>query len=152
MKEQPIIGVIGGGSCPDDVRQLAVDVGREIARRHGILICGGLSGVMEAACQGAKENAGLTIGVLPGFSAADANPYVDVPIVTGLADARNVIIVRTARALIAIDGAAGTLSEIAFALKFNKPVIGLQTWEIAPGVVRAIDPADAVEKAFSAIE
>jgi len=147
--EKKIIGVIGGASCSDEINHIAEQVGEEIATRGGILICGGLSGVMEAACRGAHKKNGLTIGVLPGILASEANAYVDIPIVTGLADVRNVIIARTAQAVIAIDGELGTLSEIAFALKFKKPVIGLMTWDVHPGIVQATSPTDAVAKAFA---
>ena len=146
--DTPIIAVLGGARCSEEIAQLAERVGAEIARRGGILICGGLFGVMEAACRGAKKHGGTTIGVLPGVDRNDANPYVDIPIVTGLADARNVIIVRTAHAAIAVDGEYGTLSEIAFCLKLGTPVVGLKTWELAAPVVKAQDPEEAVSKAF----
>jgi len=150
MKKLPVtVGVIGSGECSEELSSLAREVGREIARRGGILICGGLGGVMEAACEGAKEEGGLTIGILPGTSREDANPYVDIPIATGLSDARNVIIVRSSDVLIAVGGRWGTLSEIAFALKFGKPVVCLKGWDMLPDVHRALDPVDAVEKAWS---
>jgi len=129
-------------------------VGRALAGRGAALVCGGMGGVMEAACRGAKSAGGLTIGVLPGTDRSEANPYVDVPIVTGLRCARNVIIARTAQAVIAVAGSYGTLSEIAFALNFGKPVVGLSTWEAqregrppAP-IVRASTPEEAVERAL----
>ncbi len=143
-----IIAVLGGGQCSAEGAALAEAVGEHLARGGAVLICGGLSGVMEAACRGAKKHAGLTIGVLPGFHKQDANPFVDLPIVTGLADARNVIIARTADAAIAIDGSFGTLSEIAFCLKFGTPVVGLQTWELAPEVIPAGSAEEAVQKAL----
>jgi uncharacterized protein (TIGR00725 family) len=150
-----IIAVIGGGRCPKKVAQIAEEVGRELGRRGLTLVCGGLGGVMEAACQGAKEAGGQTIGILPGFSRWDANPYVDIPIVTGLGEARNVIVVRTAQAVIAVDGEYGTLSEIAYALKLGIPVVGLDTWQLSRGgrevrdIVVAHTPAEAVEKAIA---
>ncbi len=101
---------------------------------------------MGAACKGAKASGGTTIGILPGTNRRDANSYVDIPIVTGMGEARNIIVVRSGRAVIAIGGEHGTLSEIAFALKFNIPVIGLETWDI-PGVVKAKDARQAVELA-----
>jgi uncharacterized protein (TIGR00725 family) len=110
---------------------------------------------MEAACRGARQAGGLTVGVLPGFSAAEANPYVTIPIVTGLGEARNVIIVRTAQAVVAVGGEFGTLSEIAFALKLGRPVVGLETWELAKGgqpdqaIVRASTPEEAVRLALT---
>ncbi|MGQ9747265.1 MAG: TIGR00725 family protein [Candidatus Caldatribacteriaceae bacterium] len=130
MRSSLYIGVIGQGVCDDRLYQLACQVGKEIARRGAILICGGLGGVMEAACRGAKEAGGITVGILPGFSREDANPFVDVAIVTGLGEARNLIIVHTASGLVACGGQAGTLSEIAFALRAGKPLAGLETWKI----------------------
>jgi len=146
------IGVIGDAVCSEKIIGLAEEVGREIAKRKGVLICGGLTGVMEGAARGAKKEGGLTIGIIPSESAADANPFIDIPIVTGLRDARNVIVVRSSEAIIAIHGKYGTLSEIAFALKFNIPVIGLNTWDISHDIISASDAADAVEKAFDLIQ
>lgn len=129
-----MIGVIGAGSCDEQIYSLAKDVGIQLARQGYGVICGGLGGVMAAACEGAKQVSGLTVGLLPGTDAKVANPWVDVAIPTGIGEARNLIIVRSAIALIAIAGEYGTLSEIAFALKLNKPLIGLQTWQpIRPG-------------------
>lgn len=142
------IGVIGAGECGEDVRALARSVGEAIGRSGGVLVCGGLGGVMEAAARGALEAGGLTVGILPGFSRHDANPYITVPIVTGLSHARNVIVARSADALIAVAGGYGTLSEIAIALKLGKPVIGLRTWAVSDDVIQVDDPAEAVEIAM----
>jgi hypothetical protein len=106
-------------------------------------VCGGLGGVMEAACRGAKEAGGLTVGILPGTDRAAANAFVEVAIPSGLGEARNVLVVRAADALIAVGGGHGTLSEIALALKAGKRVVGLDSWDIE-GVVAAPDPAAAV--------
>ena len=152
-----LIAVVGGHDCSPEEAELAEEVGREIARRGAILICGGLTGVMEAACRGAWEEGGITIGVLPGERREEANPYVRIPIVTGLGEARNVIIVKSAHAVIAINGEYGTLSEIAYALRAGIPVIGLRTWKIEGGksasdpIIRASDTKEAVEKVFQAI-
>ena len=146
------IGVIGDAVCSEKVMNLAEEVGREIAKRKGVLICGGLTGVMEGAARGAKKEGGLTIGIIPSERAADANPFIDIPIVTGLRDARNLIVVRSSEAIIAIHGKYGTLSEIAFALKFNIPVIGLHTWDISHDIVIASNAVSAVEKAFDLIQ
>lgn len=151
-----LISVIGAGKCDEQTSALAEQVGRELAQRGATIVCGGLGGVMEAACKGAKHAGGRTIGILPGITHREANPYVDIPIVTGLGEARNVIVVRTGRAVIAIGGEYGTLSEIAFAFKFGIPVIGLGTWQLARGdqpwgIIPASDARDAVEKAFQAI-
>ena len=146
------IGVIGDAVCSEKVMNLAEEVGREIAKRKGVLICGGLTGVMEGAARGAKKEGGLTIGIIPSESADDANPFIDIPIVTGLRDARNIIVVRSSESIIAIHGKYGTLSEIAFALKFKVPVIGLHTWDISQDIIIASNAIDAVEKAFNLIQ
>jgi len=151
------IAVIGAGQCDEKTYALAEQVGRELALRGATVVCGGLGGVMEAACKGAKSVGGRTIGILPGITCRDANSFVDIPIVTGLGEARNSIVVRSGRAVIAIGGEYGTLSEIAFALKFGIPVIGLGTWELARGgtllasMVEAKDARQAVDLAISAI-
>ncbi len=155
--ERPlIIAVIGGGDPPQRALGLAEEVGRELALRGVVVVCGGLSGVMEAVCRGAKSAGGRTIGILPGNDSASANEYIDFPIMTGMGYARNVIVVKTGRAAIAIDGAYGTLSEIGHALGDGIPVIGLETWELPrrgdlpSQVVHASSPVDAVEKALVA--
>jgi uncharacterized protein (TIGR00725 family) len=138
-----MIGVIGAGVASSEQSELAVEVGRLIARRGWQLVCGGLGGVMEAVARGAHEASGITIGLLPGTSREAANAFITIPIATGLGEGRNLLIVRTADLLIAIGGKYGTLSEISLALKIGKPVIGLDTWDI-PGVIRASSPEDAV--------
>ncbi|HEM61746.1 MAG TPA: TIGR00725 family protein [Chloroflexi bacterium] len=151
-----IIAVVGAGSCSDTVARQAEEVGRLLADRGSVLVCGGLGGVMEAACRGAQTAGGLTVGILPGRSRGDANPYVVVPVVTGMGEARNVIVVSSGQAVIAIDGGYGTLSEVAHALKLGIPVVGLgsgdfggEGWEGIRGVTPAADPTDAVEKALA---
>jgi len=149
------VAVVGDGHCSAEVAALAEAVGGELARRGAVLVCGGLGGVMEAACRGARAASGLTVGILPGTSRHDANRYVDIPIVTGLGEARNVLVVQSAQAVIAIHGEFGTLSEIAHALKLGIPVVGLQTWDLAKegqvrdAIVRARTPQEAVAKALS---
>lgn len=130
IKVRGQIGVIGGAECPPEVYEIAREVGSEIAKRGFSLVCGGLGGVMEAACYGAKEAGGLTIGILPTSNKSDANPYVDLVIPTGLGHARNILVVQASDALVAIDGEAGTLSEIAIALKVGKPIVGIRTWKL----------------------
>jgi uncharacterized protein (TIGR00725 family) len=144
--ERQIIGVIGASAAGEELLRDAEETGRLIAGHGFILVCGGLGGVMEAAAKGAKEGGGTTVGILPQEDRHAANPYIDIPVATGFGVGRNVIIVRTADILIAIGGEYGTLSEIAFALKMRKTVIGLGSWEI-PGVTRAASPLDAVETA-----
>lgn len=128
-----IVAVLGAAECPEQVAAQAREVGQELARRGAVLICGGRGGVMEAACQGAKAEGGVTVGILPGDDRSEANPYVDLPIVTGLGEARNALIVRSADAVIALAGGYGTLSEIGLAFKMGKPVVGLGTWKLAQG-------------------
>jgi uncharacterized protein (TIGR00725 family) len=127
---------------------MAEEVGRLLARRGAVVVCGGLGGVMEAACRGARGEGGTAVGILPGLDRDAANPHVSVAVATGLGEARNALVVRAADALIAVGGAYGTLSEIALALKAGKPVIGLGTWEI-DGVKRADGPRAAVETALT---
>lgn len=151
-----LIGVIGGETPPKEALPLAYAVGRELARRGVVLVCGGKGGVMEAACKGAKEAGGTTIGILPSDDPQDANPYVDIPICTGMGYARNIIVVKSSASVIAIDGAYGTLSEIGHALGDGIPVVGLETWALSinnhknNAIIVAMDPVDAVEKALEA--
>jgi uncharacterized protein (TIGR00725 family) len=147
-----MVGVIGASELPPALYHAAELIGREVAARQAVLITGGLTGAMEAASKGAKAAGGLTIGVLPGFSPQDANPYVDFPIVTGLSEARNIIIVRTADVLIAVSGGPGTLSEIAFALKLHKPVISLDSWNVADEIISVQTPQEAVARAFELLD
>jgi uncharacterized protein (TIGR00725 family) len=134
MKPAPArlhLGVVGEGVCSRRVAALAERVGRAIAEAGAVLLCGGLGGVMEAAARGAARSGGVVVGVLPGFEARDANRWVGVPIVTGMDQARNVILVRSSDAVIAVGGRYGTLPEIALALKLGRPVVGLGTWRLA---------------------
>jgi uncharacterized protein (TIGR00725 family) len=129
LRGKPRIGVMGSGSCSSDIYALAREVGYLLASQGAILICGGHGGVMEASARGAKDGGGITVGILPGSSAADANSFIDIPIATNLGDARNAVNALTSQAIIAIDGSYGTLSEIALALKCGTPVVGLRTWD-----------------------
>jgi len=151
MTNLNLIGVIGSGQCDESVSQLAYEVGQEIAAAGYGLICGGLGGVMTGACRGAAEAGGLTIGILPGDSPGSANPYVRIPIATGLGIARNIIIVRSSRVAIAIHGGPGTLSEIAFCLQLGVPVISLNSFTVSPNIVPATTAREAVEKAVRKI-
>jgi uncharacterized protein (TIGR00725 family) len=152
---RPYVAVVGGGEADADTASVAEQVGKELARRGAVVVCGGLGGVMEAACKGAKAEGGTTVGILPTGSRDDANAYVDVAIATGLGEARNAIVVRAADVVIAIDGEFGTLSEIALALRTGTPVVGIQTWELAIGghevdaFLRIHDPVAAVEAALA---
>lgn len=146
-----LIAVIGGRKVKKALLKEAETVGRLIAGKKAVLVCGGLSGVMEAVSKGAKAEGGLTIGILPHDHKREANEYIDIPIATGLGIGRNVIIARTADALIAIGGEYGTLSEIAFALQMGKPVAGIRTWDIK-GIIKAENAEDAVNKIFEVLE
>ena len=154
MDKKRFVAVIGGGQYSKEEAKIAEEVGRQLARRGTILVCGGLGGVMEAACKGASLEGGTTIGILPGDDSRAANPYVQIPIVTGLGEARNVIVVKSAQAIIAIGGSYGTLSEISHALKSGIPVIGLNTWSLSrnnqqdSSIIPAQSPTEAVDKAL----
>ena len=153
-----IISVIGDGNPTEKISLLAEEVGTLLAKKDIIIVCGGLEGVMESVCRGAKKYGGTTIGIIPGVKASDANKWVDIPICTGMSQARNVIIATTGDAIIAIGGKYGTLSEISHALSINKPVIGLNTWNLSqikninPSIVQAKNPIDAVNLAEKAIQ
>ena len=146
-----VIAVIGGRRVEKRLLLEAENVGRLIAKKDVVLVCGGLGGVMEAVSRGAKAEGGITVGILPQEHKRDANEYIDIPLATGLGIGRNVIIARTADALIAIGGEYGTLSEIAFALQLGKPVVGIETWDIK-GIMRADNAEDAVNKVFDILE
>jgi uncharacterized protein (TIGR00725 family) len=152
MVRAPVIGVIGAACATEAGYAAAFEVGRLLAGRGATLVCGGLGGVMEAACRGCSEAGGTAVGILPGPMAESANLWVGLPIVTNMGHARNVIIAHTAQALIAVEGEYGTLSEIAVALKLGKPVISLQSWPEVPGVVSVDTPEQAVAAAFSSLE
>jgi len=134
---------------------LAFEVGRGIAQRDAVLICGGLTGVMEHAARGARAAGGLTIGLLPGEDPHDANAYIDISIATGLGHARNAILARTADGVVALGGGLGTLSEIALALRNRRPAIGIRTWRFdrdartEPELPIAVNPTEALEWLFA---
>jgi hypothetical protein len=152
--KKPTIGVIGGSRASQDILEIAYEIGKLLAQNDITLVCGGLGGVMEAVCKGAKEYNGFTIGILPGSDPEDANPYIDLPVVTGLGEARNMLVVLNSDLLIAIDGKYGTLSEMAFALLYGKPVIAIRAWELYregekdENIIYVDTPQQAVEKAM----
>jgi uncharacterized protein (TIGR00725 family) len=145
-KGNKIIAVIGSGHCDQRIYTLAQDVGKQLAEKGFVIICGGLGGVMEAACRGAKDAGGLTIGILPSDDPHDSNSFVDIPIATGMGIGRNIIIVRSAQAIVAVNGSYGTLSELAFAMQLNKPVVGLETWDVSDRIVKTSNPKETVNK------
>ena len=153
-----IFAVIGTRKPSPEESSLAEEVGRELAKNGITLICGGLGGVMEDACRGARAEGGLTIGVIPGDDPKSANPYVQIPIVTGIGYARNVIIVKTAQAIIAVGGGYGTLTELGYALDSKKPVIGLKTWKFSrnnrmdKSIIRVNNAKEAVSKALKQVK
>ncbi|MCJ2512037.1 MAG: TIGR00725 family protein [Candidatus Thermoplasmatota archaeon] len=153
-----IIGVIGASHANDELLKLAEELGQEIASRGVAIVCGGMTGVMEAACKGARAKGGLTIGIIPSDDKNDANQYVQIPIVTGMGVGRNVMLVKTADVLIAVGGEYGTLSEIAHALNIGKKVISLRSWRLEratdrpiPGLIDVGSPKEAVDLALDAI-
>ena len=154
INKKKFIAVIGGSEPSTKEARMAEEVGRELARQGAILVCGGLGGIMEAACKGASSQGGVTIGILPGGNGKAANPYVQIPIVTNLGEARNVVVVKSAEAVIAIGGGYGTLSEIGHALRNGIPVIGLNTWSLSrkgqldSSIIPAQNPTEAVSKAI----
>jgi uncharacterized protein (TIGR00725 family) len=155
-----IISVIGGEDAPPEAIRLAEEVGRELGKRGVTLCCGGGGGTMEAACRGARAAGGHTIGILPGHNASQSppNPHVEFPVFTGLGYARNSAVVLSGAAVIAIDGSYGTLSEIAFAIIHDRPLVGLDTWEFdyhghdGERIVRAATAQEAVGKAIEMAE
>jgi len=147
------ISVIGAANSDQETARLAEEVGKLIAEKGAVLVCGGLGGVMTAVSKGAREAGGVTVGILPGTNRTEANPHLTIALATGLGYARNALVVQAGDAVIAVGGEFGTLSEIGFALQFGKPVIGLNTWELnrkglKDSIVAVKSPKEAVEKAF----
>jgi hypothetical protein len=155
INKKSFIAVIGGSQASKEETKLAEAVGRELAKQGATLVCGGLGGVMEAACKGAQSENGVTIGILPGDNRQAANPYVQIPIATGIGYARNIAVAKSAQAVIAIGGSYGTLSEISHALQSGIPVIGLNTWSLSRNgqqdgsIIPAQNPTEAVNKALN---
>ena len=128
MKSMRLVSVIGGAQCSQSEAFFAEEIGRLIAKEGLAIVCGGRGGIMEAVCCGVWEQGGFTLGILPSTDAEDANPYLSVALPTGLAEARNVLVVLAGEIVLAIGGGYGTLSEIAHALGQGKPVVGYGTW------------------------
>jgi hypothetical protein len=147
-----VIGPADAG--PGEVFDTAEELGRLLAEAGAVVVCGGRGGVMEAVCRGARSAGGLTLGILPGSDRREANPYVEVAVPTGLGEARNALVVRSADVVVAVAGGYGTLSEIAFALRDGTPMVGIGTWELArggepdTGIVRVGDAAEAARTAL----
>ena len=140
-----VVSVIGGHSCNKEVEQIAQELGKKLEKVVDILVCGGLSGTMNAVCSGFKAAGGLTIGIIPSYDKNDANAFVDISIPTGMGLARNVLVVKSADVVVALPGEMGTLSEIAYCLQFGIPIISLNSWDIK-GVIKAKTVDEAVDK------
>lgn len=148
------VAVVGAGDADEELAAAAEEVGRGLAQAGAAVVCGGLGGVMDAACRGAKSAGGLTIGILPGRRRSDANRWVDVAIPTGMGETRNALVVLSADAVVAVGGEHGTLSEVAFGLKLGRPVVGLRTWRLVRGdgaIDESIVPTEDPQAAVAAV-
>ena len=151
MTGAPYVAVVGSGTATGDLYEKARTVGRLIAERGGILVCGGLSGVMEAAARGATEAGGATVGILPDEDRRRQNIYLTYSLATGTGQARNLAVVCSGDVVIAVGGEYGTLSEIGLARKVGRPVVVLEGWDLGEHVTVAPSPLAAVEAAFELI-
>jgi uncharacterized protein (TIGR00725 family) len=147
-----LVGVVGAGTADARLYRRARELGEGLARAGLVVVNGGLGGVMEAASRGASEGGGLTIGILPGERASDANAWIQLPVVTNLGHARNIVIAHTAQALVAVGGSHGTRSEVSIGLKLGKPVISLDSFDFDPAIEVVRTPAQAVEAVVRALE
>lgn len=147
------VAVCGTGVSDPDTDAIAQEVGRLLAEAGAILVCGGLDGVMAAACKGADSAGGLSVGLLPGTSRSEANEFLDIALPTGMGEMRNALIVRCVDAVIAVGGGWGTLSEIALARKTGVPVFGIGTWDLGdyPGGIEEMEDARAAVEAALAV-
>jgi len=139
------IGVIGAGACSQELYAEARELGQHIGRNKWVLFCGGLGGVMQGAAEGCSREAGMTVGLLPGNEKDSANPFIKLPIPTGLGEGRNLLVVRASDVVVAISGGYGTLSEIGLALRIGKPVVGLKTWSGIDGIEYVKTPEHAID-------
>jgi len=147
-KRKPVIAVIGAGKCSKKLRDMAADVGRYIAENGGVVVCGGLGGIMEGAARGAKEAGGTTIGIIPSDNKEDANEFIDFVIATGIGQARNILVVNSADAIVALPGKYGTLTEMAFALNAGKPIVSVSAWNLGDEIRQEEDPIEAAKLAL----
>ncbi|MFQ5454563.1 MAG: TIGR00725 family protein [Candidatus Zixiibacteriota bacterium] len=145
---KPIIAVVGAGKCSKKLKDMAAEVGHYVAENGGVIVCGGLGGIMEGAARGAKEAGGITIGILPTTNKEDANEYIDYIIPTGFGEARNIMVVRTADVVIAFPGKYGTLSEMAFTLQAQKPLISVNAWKLGDDITQTNSPVEAAKMAL----
>jgi len=151
-ERKPVIAIIGAGKCSKKLRDQAAEVGRYVAEHGGIVVCGGLGGIMEGAARGAKEGGGLTIGILPMDTPDEANEFIDIAIPTGFGEARNIMVVRSADAVVAFPGKYGTLTEMAFALHAGKPLVAVNAWKLGDEIQQASTAAEAAELVMKAVE
>ncbi len=147
-KRKTIVAVIGAGKCSKKQRDMAAKVGKYIAEHDAVLVCGGLGGIMEGAARGAKQAGGVTLGIIPSECKDDANEYIDFVVPSGLGEARNILVIRTADAVVAFPGRYGTLSEMAFALQAGKPLVAVNAWRLAEDVEQFDDPVEAARRAL----
>ncbi|KAA3634231.1 MAG: TIGR00725 family protein [Calditrichaeota bacterium] len=148
MERKPVIAVVGAGKCSKKLRDLAAEVGKYVAENGGVIVCGGMGGIMEGAARGAKEAGGTTIGILPSDNKEDANEFIDIVIPSGFGEARNLLVIRAADAVIAFPGKFGTLSEMAFALQGGKPLISVNAWKLGDDIKVVDDPIEAAKLAM----
>ncbi|MDF1544328.1 MAG: TIGR00725 family protein [bacterium] len=154
MSEQrkPVVAIIGAGKCSKKLRDMAHEAGKHIAENGGVVVCGGMGGIMEGAARGAREGGGLTIGILPTDKKEDANEFIDIVIPTGFGEARNLMVVRSADAVIAFPGKYGTLTEMAFALHAGKPLISVSAWKLGDEIRQVDSPLEAAKLALELIK
>ncbi len=154
MSEQrkPVVAIIGAGKCSKKLRDMAYEAGKYIAENGGVVVCGGMGGIMEGAARGAREGGGLTIGILPTDKKEDANEFIDIVIPTGFGEARNLMVVRSADAVIAFPGKYGTLTEMAFALHAGKPLISVSAWKLGDEIRQVDSPLEAAKLAMELVE
>jgi uncharacterized protein (TIGR00725 family) len=152
VDRKPMIAVVGAGKCSKKLRDMASQVGKYVAEHGGVIVCGGLGGIMEGAARGAKEAGGVTIGILPTDNKDDANEFIDYVIPTGFGEARNIMVIRAADAVVAFPGKYGTLSEMAFALNADKPVVSVNAWRLSDEIEQVEDPVEAAKLAMELAE
>ena len=150
-RQPPYVAVVGAGDADAAQERDAEIVGQELASAGTIVVCGGLGGVMAAACRGARDAGGVTLGLLPGSDRAAGNPWLTVAVATGMGEMRNGLVARACDGMIAVGGGFGTLSEIALALKLRRPVVGVRTWDIAAPVARIDDPRAAARRVLELV-
>ncbi len=148
VERKPVIAVIGAGKCSKKLRDMAATVGKYVAEHDGVVVCGGMGGIMEGAAKGAKEAGGVTVGILPTDNPGDANEFIDLVIPTGFGEARNIMVIRAADAVVAFPGKYGTLTEMAFALHAGKPVISVNAWRLGDEIIHAEEPIEAARLAM----